>query len=151
MISNDAIEENETYAEEAATGLQENENLAEDAALENSAPLEVVVLEVSNMAEQVANVGEGIGVTTAEVVLDNTAGEENGVATDFTCELCEVRFNKKRGLRTHEGQLHTANSDSTIPQLDGQNEHMGNDMTYCFISEYGQYDIEYTLKTSKQS
>ena len=118
MISNDAIEENETYAEEAATGLWENENLAEDAALENSAPLarEVVVPEVSNMAEQVANVGEGIGVTTAEVVLDNTAGEENGVATDFTCELCEVRFNKKIGVRTHEGRLHKANSGSTIPQ-----------------------------------
>ena len=138
MISSDAIEENETYAEEAATGLQENENLAEDAALENSAPLEVVVLEVSNMAEQVANVGEGIGVTTAEVVLDNTAGEENGVATDFTCELCEVRFNKKIGVRAHEGRLHKANLCSPTPQLDGQSEQFEKYITYSFISEYGQ-------------
>ena len=90
------------------------------------------------MAEQVANVGEGIGVTTAEVVLDNTAGEENGVATDFKCELCEVRFNKKIGVRAHEGRLHKANLCSPTPQLDGQSEQFEKYITYSFISEYGQ-------------
>ena len=117
---------------------QKNKNEAEFAAQADDAPLaeEAIITDVLNVAEKVAS---------AEVVVDKAATEVNVVVADFTCELCDAVFNSMRGLRTHEGRLHKVKLGSPIPQLDGQS-HFGNYLTYSFISEYGQYDIEYTLE-----
>ena len=55
---------------------------------------------------------------TAEEVGQNSVEK----ADYFSCELCDSSFKNVRGLRTHEGRAHKANSFSPISQLDGHGE-----------------------------
>ena len=72
--------------------------------------------------------------------------EAEEAATDFICEVCDSTFKNKRALRTHQGRQHKASSGSPIPQLDGQVEKLESDFIFSFNSEYGPFDIEYTVE-----
>ena len=127
VIRNDHNEniEHEAYSEAAEIDVEENEIVAEDAALCAQQAEIAVVPATLNVAEKVT-----------------TEAEE--AATVFICEVCDSTFKNKRALRTHQGRQHKASSDSPIPQLDGQVEKL--DFIFSFNSEYGPFDIEYTVE-----
>ena len=67
--------------------------------------------------------------------------------TDFNCDICDAKFNNLRGLRAHKGRMHKAD---TITQVDGADD-TDCDMsekclTYTFVSDFHQEDVDYTLK-----
>ena len=73
----------------------------------------------------------------------NAVNEE----TDSICDLCDAKFNNLRGLRAHKGRIHKG---APITQLDGVDDTDCNMsekcITYTFVSDFHQEDVEYTIK-----
>ena len=84
---------------------------------------------------------EEINNPTADLAADNDEVEEKDSTTlEFACVVCGSEFKNRRALSTHQGKMHKG-----IPQLDGQSDDLKNLLTFSFISEYGKYDVEYTI------
>ena len=62
-----------------------------------------------------------------------------------TCQLCNSSFNSNIGLQTHKGKKHK-NASVPIPQLDGQQDDLDDNLKYTFVSWFHQEDVKYTLK-----
>ena len=104
------------------------------------------------MAEEVPDNIETADVEATdkeEEVIPATTMKAAEVFQDITndpCELCESSFKNLRALRAHEGRVHKTNGGSPIPQLDGQNENVADDLIYTFVSDFATEDILITLK-----
>ena len=76
-----------------------------------------------------------------ELAADNDKVDEKDSTTlEFNCVVCGSEFKNSRALSTHQGKMHKG-----IPQLDEQSDDLKNLLTFSFISEYGKYDVEYTI------
>ena len=131
-------------ADRRAAGTNEETANGASPAEEADAPASVGAEEADVDQESVAgeaSTEEVVNVTEAACDSNENAAAE---ATDYTCDLCETKFNSNRALRTHEGRMHKIGTH--IPQLDGQLENLENSVTYTFVSEFAVEDIQYTLR-----
>ena len=75
------------------------------------------------------------------------AAEADKEETELVCDICDAKLKNLRGLRAHKGRVH---KPAPIAQLDGADD-ADCDMsekylTYTFVSDYHQEDVDYTLK-----
>ena len=106
---------------------------AEEASVQD---VEAVVAEVSATI-----ITEENNNPTADLAADNDEVEEKDSTTlEFDCLVCGLEFQNSRALSTHQGKMHKG-----IPQLDGQSDDLQSLLTFSFISEYGKYNVEYTI------
>ena len=85
-----------------------------------------------------------VSKATAEVVVEKLSELSSDAKTEvnFTCDLCDMKFNSLRAIRTHEGKKDKV-TDSPIPQVNGT---FDAEVVYTFVSNFHKEDIEYTLQ-----
>ena len=80
------------------------------------------------------------------------AAEADHEVSDFVCDVCDNKFKNLRGLRAHKGRIHKGriHKAANIIQLDGAVDtdcDMSEEcLTYTFVSDFHQEDVDYTLK-----
>ena len=139
-----AIARNTTAEEAAKTDSQmvsdPTEKVDEETLDEESTDvIEKVMENESSTLETIEEIVEDEHEAAAEAVIGENA---------FKCDICENKFNNRRGLRVHIGKKHKV-MGSSISQLDGNNDSdcdMTESLTYTFVSDYHREDVEYTLE-----
>ena len=120
--------------EEAEKATKENENA------------ENVLNLIENETDENVSLANPAGTADSELeenAIPNNPAEEAAAEKApevLTCDLCDLKFSRLRGLRTHVGKKH----GSTIPQIDGASD-ISESVAYTFKSEFADEDIMYTF------
>ena len=133
---------NENVEPEAVREAAGNEGTNE--AIEDPAKGATPAEEADEPVNDTAEVAEEASTENVVARDIETAAEE--AIEDNNCDLCDLKFNSFSAVRTHKRRMHKASAVSPIPQLDGENENLGNSITYTFVSEFALEDINYTLR-----